>query len=58
MDVDGSPITGLDALEAHLQDLLNVPDTELNEALFDEVSLQLTGSLSLFLVWSDPFCVV
>lgn len=43
MDEGGMPISGLDELERHLQELLDSPDTLLNAKLFDEVSLQLTG---------------
>jgi hypothetical protein len=46
MDEGGIPITGLDELESHLQELLESPDTDPDEELFDEVSLQLTGKSS------------
>ena len=39
------PITGLEELEDHLQELLRAPETPLNAVLFDEVELQLTGML-------------
>ena len=45
MDEDGIPITGLKELESHLQVLLRSPNTALDAELFDEVSLQLTGTL-------------
>lgn len=37
------PITGLEKLEKHLQELVGVPETPLDAKLFDEVELQLTG---------------
>lgn len=37
------PISGLDKLEVHLQQLLEAPDTPLDAKLFDDVELQLTG---------------
>jgi hypothetical protein len=37
------PITGLEALESHLQKLQEDPETPLDAPLFDEVQLQLTG---------------
>lgn len=46
MDDGGVPITGLDELESHLQVLLQSPDAVLEEGLFDEVGLQLTGMSS------------
>lgn len=56
MDDGGVPITGLDELESHLQVLLQSPDAVLEEGLFDEVGLQLTGmSSDRGLLWS---CVV
>jgi hypothetical protein len=47
MGEDGIPVTGLEELESHLQILLQSPDTALDAKLFDEVSLQLTGTLWL-----------
>jgi hypothetical protein len=47
MDEDGIPVTGSEELESHLQILLQSPDTPLDAKLFDEVSLQLTGTLHL-----------
>lgn len=37
------PITGLEEIESHLQQLVQDPETQLNAKLFDEVELQLTG---------------
>jgi len=37
------PITGIDDLEKHLEQLLDVPETPLKAKLFDEVELQLNG---------------
>ncbi len=37
------PITGLEELERHLQQLVEAPETPLDAKLFDEVELQLTG---------------
>ncbi|KAG0650438.1 hypothetical protein D0Z07_3153 [Hyphodiscus hymeniophilus] len=37
------PITGLEELERHLQTIQDDPETPLDEKLFDEVELQLTG---------------
>ena len=44
MDDTPLPITGVDELEKHLQQLLEDPGTLLNAKLFDEVELQLTGT--------------
>ena len=41
------PITGLEELESHLNQIADNPDTPLNAKLFDEVELQLTGMHSL-----------
>ena len=39
------PITGLEELESHLQQLMEIPDsTSVDAKLFDEVELQLTGT--------------
>jgi hypothetical protein len=46
------PVTGLEELECHLQQLVDAPDTPLNAKLFDEVELQLTGKLRLWLIVS------
>lgn len=43
--MDQIPITGLEELEKHVQRVLEAPDTPLNAKLFDEVELQLTGTL-------------
>jgi hypothetical protein len=43
--MDQIPITGLEELERHLQQLVEAPDTPLDVKLFDEVELQLTGKL-------------
>jgi hypothetical protein len=43
--MDQIPITGLEELERHLQQLVEAPDTPLDAKLFDEVELQLTGKL-------------
>jgi hypothetical protein len=37
------PITGVEELERHLQQMLDDPETPLNAKLLDEVDLQLTG---------------
>ena len=37
------PITGLEELERHLQQLQEDPETVVDAKLFDEVELQLTG---------------
>jgi hypothetical protein len=41
---DEIPISGLDELEVHLQQLVEDPDTPLEAKLFDDVELQLTGT--------------
>jgi hypothetical protein len=43
--MDQIPITGLEELERHLQQLVEAPDTPLDAKLFDEVELQLTGKI-------------
>lgn len=40
-------IVGLEDLEAHLEQLVDDPQTPLNAKLFDDVELQLTGMLVL-----------
>ena len=53
--MDSMPITGLEELESHLQQLLENPDAPLIPKLFDDVELQLSGTylglvaLSVFL---------
>ena len=42
--MDIAPIPGLTELEAHVQALVKDVDQLLNERLFDEVDLQLTGN--------------
>jgi hypothetical protein len=44
---DSIPVTGLEELEKHLQQLVRIPETPLDTKLFDEVELQLTGKLCL-----------
>jgi hypothetical protein len=46
--MDGIPVTGLEDLDSHLQQLLEDPDTPLNPKLFDDVELQLTGMYTNF----------
>lgn len=38
-----TPISGLDELDRHLDDLIQDPALTLNPKLFDDVELQLTG---------------
>lgn len=45
MDTDTIPVTGVDALEKHLDDLLQDPNLPLTVKLFDDVELQLTGKM-------------
>lgn len=42
------PITGLDELDSHLDELIEDPNVPLNAKLFDHVELQLTGSTPPF----------
>ncbi|KAI1813279.1 hypothetical protein GGS20DRAFT_488073 [Poronia punctata] len=42
MDTDTIPVTGVDDLEKHLDQLINDPTIALNDKLFDHVELQLT----------------
>jgi hypothetical protein len=42
--MDSSPVTGVEELDDHLDELCDDPETPLNTKLFDEVELQLTGS--------------
>lgn len=51
VDEGSIPITDLDELETHLQELLQSPDTVLDEDIIDNVGLQLTGMSSL--CWLD-----
>jgi hypothetical protein len=39
------PITGLEELERHIQQLVEAPEIPLDAKLLDEVELQLTGEL-------------
>lgn len=41
--MENAPVTGLDELDKHLDDLLQDPDLAVNPKLFDDVELQLTG---------------
>lgn len=47
--MDDVPVTGAEELERHLQHVVDAPETPLDAKLFDEVELQLTGTLSPFL---------
>ena len=49
--MDNIPVTGLDELDRHLDDLIGDSSIPLNAKLIDEVELQLTGlpALSPFL---------
>jgi len=38
-----TPITGLDALDKHIDDLIQDPTLTLNAKVFDDIELQLTG---------------
>lgn len=49
--MDNVPISRLDELLAHLEELRSNPETPINERLFDEVELQLTGSYHLNTAW-------
>lgn len=39
------PVTGLDELDQHLDELVDDPSIDLNAKLFDHVELQLTGTV-------------
>lgn len=41
--MDIMPITGLDELDSHLDELIEDPNLPLNAKLFDDVELQLNG---------------
>lgn len=43
--MDITPITGLDELDKHLDDLIQDVNLTLNPKLFDDVELQLTGMI-------------
>jgi hypothetical protein len=43
--MDEIPVTGLEELEKHIQQLTEAPDLPLEVKLFDDVELQLTGLL-------------
>ena len=42
--MDVTPISGVEELESHIQQVVLDPETRLNAKLFDEVELQLTGT--------------
>jgi len=42
--MDHVPVSGIDELETHLQQIISDPQTPLNAKLFDEVELQLNGT--------------
>jgi hypothetical protein len=44
MDTDTIPVSGVDELEKHLDQLIDDPNLPLDSKLFDEVELQLTGT--------------
>lgn len=46
--MDITPISGLDELDKHLDDLVQDPGLALIPKLFDDVELQLTGNLSQY----------
>jgi hypothetical protein len=54
--MDSVPVTGLDELDAHLNELLQDPNIPINAKLFDDVELQLTGTSSL--VQADALVVL
>jgi hypothetical protein len=41
--MESTPISGLDELDRHLDDLIQDVDLALNPKVFDDVELQLTG---------------
>ena len=41
--MDHIPISGIEELQTHLQQIIQHPQTTLNAKLFDEVELQLNG---------------
>jgi hypothetical protein len=41
--MESTPISGLDELDKHLDDLIQDVDLALNPKVFDDVELQLTG---------------
>ena len=51
--MDHVPVSGIDELESHLQQILSDPHTPLNAKLFDEVELQLNGTLNRLLKISE-----
>lgn len=44
--MDAIPLTGVDELDLHLDQLLQDPSLALNAKLFDNVQLQLRGNLA------------
>lgn len=47
MDDAQIPVTGLEELESHLEQIVDDSETPLNVKLFDEVEVQLNGMSSL-----------
>jgi len=45
--METTPISGLDGFDKHLDELIHDPSLAVNPKLFDDVELQLTGTLSL-----------
>lgn len=45
--MDTTPVAGIDELDAHLDQLVDAPETVLNIKLFDDVELQLTGTCNI-----------
>jgi hypothetical protein len=64
MESDTIPVTGVDDLENHLNELLSDTTLALQAKLFDDVELQLTGKNHIqpsplpFLHRTAPFCPV
>jgi hypothetical protein len=52
--METTPVTGLDELDKHLDDLIQDPSLTLNPKLFDDIELQLTGTTSFISCYISP----
>jgi hypothetical protein len=50
MDTDTIPVSGVDELEKHLDQLMSDPTLPLENKLFDDVELQITGKQNILVV--------
>lgn len=57
MDTDTIPVSGVQELDKHLDELLVDPTLSLTPRLFDDVELQLTGRLTYLVSRTDRILI-